>query len=241
VSDVETPTRRRWYRPGPSGRRVIRWALIVVGALVVLSALPFAWVHIEAAGHLLNESDLAGGQGLHEDVVMVLGAQVEPDRVTPRPYLKGRLDTAAQLYRDGNVKVILVSGDGAGTSGDETQVMTHYLVAHGIPAARVVADPYGLDTYDSCRRAYDVFGLRRMLVVTQPYHLPRAVTLCRSMGIDATGVGARCDGCDLPELAYNATRDYFADSKAVLDRLRGRPPAVTSPPSTAVAQALAAT
>jgi vancomycin permeability regulator SanA len=237
----ESPARRRWYRPGPTGRRVIRWALIVGAALVVLSALPFAWVHIDAAGPMLNESDLAGGKGLHEDVAMVLGAQVEPDGVTPRPYLKGRLDTAAQLYRDGNVRVILVSGDGDGTSGDETQVMTRYLVAHGVDPARIVTDPYGLDTYDSCRRAHDVYGLRRMLVVTQPYHLPRAVALCRSMGIDATGVGARCDGCDLFQLAYNATRDYFAASKAALDLIRGRPPAMTSPPSTAITQALAAT
>jgi vancomycin permeability regulator SanA len=119
--------------------------------------------------------------------------------------------------------------------------MTRYLVAHGVDPARIVTDPYGLDTYDSCRRAHDVYGLRRMLVVTQPYHLPRAVALCRSMGIDATGVGARCDGCDLFQLAYNATRDYFAASKAALDLIRGRPPAMTSPPSTAITQALAAT
>jgi vancomycin permeability regulator SanA len=214
--------------------------LIIGVTLVVLTALPVAWVHLDAAGHMLNEADLAGGKGVHEDVAMVLGAQVEPDRVTPRPYLRGRLDTAVELYRDGNVRVILVSGDGDGTSGNETQVMTRYLISHGVDSTRIVADPYGLDTYDSCRRARDVFGLRRLLVVTQPYHLPRAVTLCRSMGIDATGVGARCDGCELGQLAYNATRDYFAASKAALDLMRGRPPAVTSPPSSAITQALAA-
>jgi vancomycin permeability regulator SanA len=241
-TDVREPASpaRRWYQPGPTTRRVLRWVLVVAVAALVITAIPYAWVRSAAAGHMLNESDLAGGKGPHLDVVLVLGAQVEPDRDNPRPYLRGRLDTAIQLYRDGNAKVILVSGDGDGTSGNETQVMTRYLVSHGVDPARIVADPYGLDTYDSCRRARDVYGLRRVFVDTQPYHLPRAVTLCRQMGIDATGVGARCDGCDLATLGFNALRDYLASSKAALDVLRGRPPAVTSKPSDAIPQALAA-
>ena len=85
-------------------------------------------------------------------------------------------------------------------------------------------------------------GIRTLVLEREHahYHLPRAVTLCRQMGIDATGVGARCDGCDLATLGFNALRDYLASSKAALDVLRGRPPAVRSRPSDAIGQALAA-
>jgi vancomycin permeability regulator SanA len=220
-------------------RRVLRWSLVAVAIVVMLALYPYAWVRLTATGHLYNEVDLAGGKGPHADVVLVLGAEVAPDRTDPMPYLRGRLDTAAQLYRDGNVAVVLVSGDAGGASGNEPEVMTRYLVALGVDPARIVPDPYGLDTYDSCRRARDVYGLRRLLVVTQPYHLGRAVTLCRELGIDADGVGARCGDCSFPRLLLLCTRDYFASTKAATDVITDRPPAVASPPSNAVAVALA--
>jgi vancomycin permeability regulator SanA len=76
-----------------------------------------------------------------------------------------------------------------------------------------------------------VYGVRRALLVSQRFHLPRAVTLCRSMGIDADGVAARCDGCLDTTLAKNRAREMPAAWKAVLDRVRNRPPAVASPPA----------
>ena len=103
---------------------------------------------------------------------------------------------------------------------------------------RVVEDPFGLDTYDSCVRARQVFGVTRALIVTQRYHLARAVTLCRQAGIETDGVGAPCDGCSV-RLYTNSVREYFAGTKAAWDAYRDRPPAVSSPPSAAVADALA--
>jgi vancomycin permeability regulator SanA len=118
--------------------------------------------------------------------------------------------------------------------------MASYLADVGVNSDRIVTDPYGLDTYDSCLRAKQVYGVTRALVVTQPYHLARAVTLCRHVGIDADGVGARCDECLSINLVRSSLRDYLACSKAAWDALRDRPPAVGSPPSNAVAVALAA-
>ena len=235
ATTLELPVRRRW-----TVRRAMFWVMIAGLTLVVLAGIPYGWIRFTASGHLYNEADLAGGQGPRADVVMVLGGQVEPDRISPRPYLRGRLDTAAQLVRDGSARVVLVSGDGNGSSGDEPAVMADYLRRHGVDPLKIVPDRYGLDTYDSCRRARDVFGLRRLLVVTQPYHLARAVALCRQLGIDADGVGARCEACLSPQLVYNAVRDYFASAKAALDVISGRDPAVVSPPSDAIARALAA-
>jgi vancomycin permeability regulator SanA len=208
----------------------------VAGAIVVLSAVPFVWTRIVAAGHLY---DAGGADGVPAArVVLVLGAELAPGGTQPKPVLAGRLDTAARLVREGRAEVILVSGDGGGVSGDETAAMRGYLTGRGIEPGRVVADPHGLDTYDSCWRARHVYGIERALVVTQSYHLARAVALCRSVGVDADGVRAACDDCRSFTLFRNGVRDYVAASKAALDAARHRRAAVESPPDDAVNRAL---
>jgi vancomycin permeability regulator SanA len=223
------------------GNRVLRIISLVVLAIVVLAAGPYTWTRVVASGHLYGEGDYApGGHGPDAPVLIVLGAQVAPDGAAPMPFLRGRLDTAARLLSQGHAKVALVSGDANGGSGNETAVMTSYLVQrNGIDPARVVTDPNGKDTYDSCMRAKQVYGVTRALVVTQAYHLGRAVALCRHVGIDADGVAARCDSCSSVNLVRNAVRDYFACSKAALDAATDRRPSVESPPSSAVTDALA--
>jgi vancomycin permeability regulator SanA len=116
--------------------------------------------------------------------------------------------------------------------------MTRYLAARGVPADRIVADPHGLDTYDTCARAYRVFGVRRALLVSQSFHLPRAVTLCRRVGIDADGVAGRCDTCSDKTLWRNRIREVPASFKAVADAVRKRPPVVVSPRDPALDKAL---
>ena len=201
--------------------------------LVLLVSAPWIWTTAAATGHV---HDAAGAPAA--DVVIVLGTTVGAGG-QPEARLAGRLRTAAELVTAGRAKVVLVSGDGGGASGDEPAAMTAYLTGRlGVDPARVVADRDGLDTYDSCLRARDVYGVRRALVVTQSYHLFRAVTLCRSLGLDVDGVRARCDGCGTALLAETGVRDYFASGKAAWDAVRQRPPAVTSPPSPAVQTAL---
>lgn len=229
----------RWDRLPRWLRGLVRWSAVAAMVVTLLAAGPFGWTRSVSAGHLYAESDLSATGGPRADVLLVLGAEVAPGGTEPMPFLKGRLDTAGALYAAGSVKVILVSGDASGGSGDETTVMTDYLIrTAGVDPARVVTDPYGLDTYDSCARANRVFGVTRAIVVTQDYHLARAVALCRQAGIDTDGVGARCDGCGI-NLPRNIVRDYFACTKAALDSYRDRDPVVLSPPSPAVADALA--
>ncbi|MFF5172437.1 vancomycin high temperature exclusion protein [Micromonospora sp. NPDC000089] len=201
---------------------------------VLLTSLPWLWTTLSARGHRYDVADAPTA-----DVVIVLGTGVAPDRREPDDRLAGRLETAAELVKAGRGRALLVSGDAGGTSGDEPAVMTSYLTERlGIDPRRVVADPYGLDTYDTCIRARDVYGVRRALIVTQSYHLSRAVTLCRHLGIDADGVAARCSGCDPGVLLGKAVRDYLASGKAAWDVLRQRPPAVRSPADTTLRDAL---
>ncbi|MDG4794795.1 YdcF family protein [Micromonospora sp. WMMD1082] len=215
-------------------RRLTRAAALGVAVLLLVS-LPWLWTTIAARGHLHPVAEAPT-----VDVVIVLGTAVTEDGRQPGPRLAGRLETAAELVHRQQARVVLVSGDGGGASGDEPAAMTLELTGRlGVDPRQVIADPHGLDTYDSCRRAREVYGIERALIVTQSYHLSRAVTLCRHLGIDAEGVPARCSGCGSAQLARKAARDYLASGKAAWDAIRDRPPTVTSPPDPGVSDALA--
>ncbi|MEV7625824.1 ElyC/SanA/YdcF family protein [Actinoplanes sp. NPDC089786] len=213
-------------------RRLRRRFWIPLIVLVLLGSGPWVWTEVGAAGHEHDEATAPAAE-----VAIVLGTGVEADG-RPSPRLEGRLRTAAALVASGRARVLLVSGDGGGDSGDETGVMAAYLKGLGVDEKRVVEDPHGLDTYDSCVRAREVYGIDRALVVTQGYHLSRAVTLCRRVGIDADGVSAGCPGCGTLFLAGKAGRDFFACFKAAWDTVRGRPPVTSEPPNPAVTEAL---
>jgi SanA protein len=226
---IETPTGQR-----SRNRRRVIVALVTAGLLaLVLLGGPAAWVYSTSAGHRNPQPPVSAPVGI------VFGAQLRPDG-TPKPYLAARLNVGVQLFRAGRVRALLVSGDAHGTSGDEVSAMTRYLESRGVPAAKLVIDPDGLDTYDTCARAVRVYGVKKALLISQDFHVPRAVTLCRHLGIDADGISAPVDDGTLRILWRNRVREIFADVKAVVDAVRNRPPAVWTPPSTAVARAVAA-
>jgi vancomycin permeability regulator SanA len=229
-------------RPGASWRRRLRHrigsrrflrrsAILSVLGVLVLTA-PSVWTYVASDGHVYTVDSAP-----RAPVAIVFGAQLESGGTQPRSFLRGRLVTAAELLRSGKVHALLVSGDANGFSGNEVAVMSRYLAGLGVPADRIVTDPYGLDSYDTCRRAHLVYGVTRALLVSQRLHLPRALTLCRTEGIDADGVAARCDSCQRITWAYNSFREILADYKAVYDVASGRPPAVSSPPDPALTEA----
>lgn len=156
------------------------------------------------------------------DVAMVLGAEVYADG-QPSPFLRARLDVALDLHRRGLVQRILVSGDGRSRFYDETGAMRAYLTAHGVDEAALLVDPAGLDTYDSCLRARDVFGLHHLVVVSQSYHLPRALMICRALGIDAWGVGDETARSHTHTWAHGVRRELAANLKLAWDVLSRRP------------------
>jgi vancomycin permeability regulator SanA len=151
------------------------------GALVVTGSV--LWVDRGARGHTYRPDEVPAAP-----VALVLGALVNPDG-SPSAFLSARLSLAKRLYDAGKVKALLVSGDHSRPDYDEPDTMRDWLIAQGVPARRVVVDYAGFDTYDSCARANRIFGVTKAIVVTQSYHLDRAVSLCRQLGIDASGVG----------------------------------------------------
>jgi vancomycin permeability regulator SanA len=197
---------------GRPRRRKLGWLVVLVlcGGLGIGG--PSGFTHLMSAGRIVTTAADAPSM----DVAMVLGASIYPDG-TPSPYLKGRLDLAVQLYQLGKVKVILVSGDGTSDHYDEPTGMKNYLVKQGIPADKIVADPSGYDTYDSCVRAKQIYGVNRMLVVSQSYHLPRAITTCRLVGVDAYGVGDSSVEKYTREWTKDTVRELGANIKMVWD------------------------
>lgn len=169
-------------------------------------------------------------------VALVLGAQIYPDG-TPSPFLKGRLDLAADLYEAGKVSVILVSGDNRQEHYNEPDGMRNYLIRKGIPASKVVADYAGFDTYDSCVRAKRIFGVDQLTVVTQEYHLPRAVATCTMVGVDATGVGDVSVKRQSRTWYQGELREWMANLKMVWDVGTRREPTL-GPRETSVQEAL---
>jgi len=178
ATDPAPPGRSR----GRRGRLLLVAAAAVLGIAVLVVGGSYAWVRIDSSGHRFRVTDAPTA-----DVALVLGAGLRQDG-TPSEYLRYRLDDAAALYAAGKAKVLLVSGDNRVADYDEPTAMQDYLVAAGVPRDRIVRDFAGQDTYDSCVRAKEIFGVTRALVVTQEFHLPRAVFLCRQAGIDADGV-----------------------------------------------------
>lgn len=193
----------RWWKRG------IRLGGIGAIAALLMVGVSGAWVRLAASGHI---HEVAGAP--QAPVVIAFGTQLAPDRQRPLAVLRNRLDTTAALYAAGRAGWVLVSGDAGGESGDETAAMTRYLVGAGVPAERIVADGQGIDSHATCRRARDVFGIGRALLVTQDFHLPRAVALCRAAGIDAEGVKAGCGDCDRLRMVWNTGRDWLAAPKA---------------------------
>jgi vancomycin permeability regulator SanA len=169
-------------------------------------------------------------------VAVVFGAGLLNGR--PTPYLADRLDAAVELYRTGKVKVVLVTGDNSRTEYDEPDAMRTYLTRHGVPDDRVVSDYAGFDTWDSCVRAREIFGVHRAVLVSQGFHIRRAVALCQAAGMDAYGVGVQ----DVHDATwyYGGVREVFAAGKAALDAAFKPDPVFLGPKEEGVSRVLGA-
>ncbi len=166
-------SRRGWLWCLPALALLGLCALAVSPAYVVRTTQPYRYVD--------------PAQIPPQRVALVLGAGVVNG--APTPALRERVAAAAGLYHRGTVQKLLFSGDNSRKDYDEVTAMKDYAVTLDVPAEDITLDYAGFSTYESCYRARDIFGVRRVIIVTQSYHLPRAVYTARRLGIDATGLG----------------------------------------------------
>ncbi|OGO22921.1 MAG: hypothetical protein A2Y54_07160 [Chloroflexi bacterium RBG_16_51_16] len=125
----------------------------------------------------------------YEDVAIVFGAGLRRDG-TPTAILRDRVQTGAQLYLAGKATKLLMSGSNQDIGYNEPEAMRQYALDLGVPDEDIVLDYAGRRTYDTCYRAGAVFGVKSALLVTQAFHLPRALFLCNALGINTAGVEA---------------------------------------------------
>jgi SanA protein len=141
------------------------------------------------------------------------------------PVLKDRVDKALDLYREHKVIKILVTGNNGQLDYDEVDPVRRYLLKEGVPSQSIFLDHAGFDTYSSMYRARDVFNVTSVIIVSQSFHLPRAVYIARALGINAFGYVA-----DNGYYTYtNYVREIPADVKAFLDLTFSRKPKFLGP------------
>jgi vancomycin permeability regulator SanA len=181
-------------------RRIVTFALVLLVAAVVL---PGAWAYVRYQSRVYGDASSVPAA----PVAIVFGAGLQTNG-EPSPLLAHRLDAAIALYKRGKVQTLLMSGDNRSRNYDEPGAMRRYAVARGVPADRITLDRYGLRTYDSAYRARNVFGVTRAVLVTQRYHMARALYLANMLGIDADGYVAGHSSYDQQE--YYEAREAAA-------------------------------
>lgn len=149
-------------------------------------------------------------------VVIVPGAGLNPDG-TPSAPLRDRVEAAAELYFAGKAQIILMSGDNRFINYNEPESMRQYALVLGVPDEDIVLDYAGRSTYDTCYRAKAIFGVEDALIVTQAYHLPRAVYLCDHLGVKITGIPVEQSRYVRSRYLFWNFREAFASLAAMWD------------------------
>jgi SanA protein len=189
---------------------LVRLLVAVGGAtLLLLIALPLAlrwWTDLRYQGAIYTPA-----QAPTRRVAIVFGAGVWPGGVLS-DVLVDRVDTAVELYRLGKVEKLLLTGDNSTPYYNEPKHMRDHAIARGVPDRDLVLDYAGRRTYDSCYRARYIFGVTEAILVTQAYHLDRALFTANALGIKAVGV--RADRRDYRRVQAYWWRELFATSLA---------------------------
>lgn len=145
-------------------------------------------------------------------VALVFGAGLNDDG-TLGDLLFDRVAAAAALYKDGKVSLLMMTGDDGRVRQNEVKAMKEAAVDLGVPEEDVIIDPHGYRTYESCFRSSKVYGLRKVIAVSQAFHLPRVIYMCRNMGIDTVGVAS--------DFREYKNKTFFTGMREVAARFKG--------------------
>ena len=173
-----------------TAKRKIRTVLIVFAALFLLGVLAVAGINIYmiAFSNARKMTSQEAAKLKDVDCIMVLGCGVRGD--SPTPLLADRLQRGVEVFELDAAPKILMSGDHGQEDYDEVNVMKQYALDAGISETDIFMDHAGFSTYESMYRAKEIFGIDKMIIVTQDYHLSRAVYIANKLGIEAYGVAS---------------------------------------------------
>ena len=216
--NVTAPIRTFWQGAGRGALqilksrriKILRIPLILILVLLILSCLIYTSVGTMGRSYSFSLEEAPPSQA-----AIVLGAFVD-DKGEPCAMLYDRIVIGVLLYRRGKVGKILMTGDHSLADYDEVNSMRRYAARWGVPPEDIFMDHAGFCTYDSMYRARDIFRVKSAIIVTQEFHLPRAIYTARKMGIEAYGVKADRREYYLPGLFLLKGREFISRLNAFL-------------------------
>ena len=167
-------------------KKVLICILVIIAIMIIGVVSINIYVKKSTKKQIKNEDECE--EITDVDCIIVLGAAVWGDK--PSPMLEDRLLEGIELYQKGVSKKIIMSGDHGQNEYDEVNIMKQFAIEKGIPSEDIFMDHAGFSTYDSIYRAKEIFGAKKIIIVTQEYHLYRALHIANRLGIEAYGVGA---------------------------------------------------
>jgi vancomycin permeability regulator SanA len=213
--------------------RIKSWTLVKkykkweIAAVIIFLALlwgPSIYTNLSTRSLRYNIAKTSVQNVPKSQVAIVFGAGVDRQTGTPTPYLQWRVETAVKVLKAGRVQKILMSGDNSTSHYNEPVAMKKYALKLGAKDKDIVLDYAGYSTYDTCYRASRIFGMKNATLVTQGYHLPRAVMTCNDLGVKSIGVAALRRGSDV---AYNYIfREWVSTNKALFQLITKPKPTV---------------
>lgn len=188
-------------------KRILKYVLIIVIIIVVIGILINLYVKLSTKNQIIGENECEKLSDI--DCIIILGAGIWGDK--PSPMLEDRLLEGIKLYQNNVSNKIIMSGDHGRKEYNEVKIMKDYAIEKGIPSENIFMDHAGFSTYDSIYRAKDIFQVKKVIIVTQKYHLYRALYIANQLGIEAYGVGA--DPRQYVGATYRELREILARNK----------------------------
>ena len=187
--------------------KIIKYIIIFLFILIVLVLIINFYVKLSTKKQIIEEKEAQKLENI--DCIIVLGAGIWGDR--PSPMLEDRLNEGISLYKNNVSSKIIMSGDHGKQDYDEVNVMKKYAIENGVPSENIFMDHAGFSTYETIYRAKEIFQAKKIVIVTQKYHLYRALHIANRLGIEAYGVGA--DPRKYVGAAYRELREILARDK----------------------------
>lgn len=188
-------------------KKVLMFIIIFIIVIILLILGINIFVVFSTKNNIITEESAKDLKDI--DCILILGAGVWGDK--PSPMLEDRLVQGVSLYNNGVAPKIIVSGDHGTEEYDEVNIMKQFAIDKGVPSEDIFMDHAGFSSYDSIYRAKEIFGAKKILIVTQKYHLYRALYIADKLEIEAYGVGS--DPRKYSGQALREIREIFARDK----------------------------
>ena len=186
---------------------VLKYGIIVIAVIVLIVLGINLYVRLSTRKQIIKENEYANLSDI--DCIIILGAGIWGDK--PSPMLEDRLLEGIKLYQNNVSDKIIMSGDNGKEEYNEVEIMKNYAKEKGIPSENIFMDHAGFSTYESIYRAKEIFEAKKVVIVTQKYHLYRALYVANQLGLEAYGVGA--DPRQYVGATYREIREILARDK----------------------------